>query len=470
MPLHSLRSLLSLAASRWGRPMLLLIVSLTLGGCQAPATPTASPTVTPAPTATPAPTETPAAPPGVFWVDPGQDLGVISPFVMGANHGPWADFSPDNLEPAKQSGVTFLRWPGGRWGDVSDIQPYQIDWFIKEAKMMQAEPSVSVRLPGGSPQAAAALVRYANVDMGYGIKYWSIGNEPSLYESDTEMQGLGGLDAVSTAQQFHAIALAMKAVDPTIKLYGPDIHQFMGDPALNPKDKAGRDYLEKFLKVNADVVDVVTVHRYPFLGQATPETLMADTPKWDTLLPDLRRIVKTVTGKDLPVGVTEYNSDPSSIVSGEATPDSFLSGLWLVDIQGRLIRHQPELLAFFQLKSSSGGLGMMTSFDLRPSYYAYQLYKRFGNHLLAAQSPDELASVFAAKKDDGTVTLILVNRSTAAITKPLQLAQGGALKLAEAYLFAKDHPTADAITLPAFKNGDAVTLPAYSALELIFRP
>jgi hypothetical protein len=431
---------------------------------------TLAPASTIAPTDTPTATETPLPPPGVFWVDPRQDLGVISPYVLGANHGPWADFSPNNLEPAKNSGITFLRWPGGRWGDVNDIQAYQIDWFIKEATMMKAEPSISVRLPGGSPEAAAALVRYANIDMHYGIKYWSIGNEPSLYERDTEIQGMGGSDAVSTAQRFHAIALAMKAVDPTIKLYGPDIHQFMGDLALNPKDKAGRDYLEEFLKVNADVVDVVTVHRYSFYGQATPETLMADTPKWDALLPDLRRIVKAVTGKDLLVGVTEYNSDASSISNGEATPDSFLSGLWLVDVQGRLIRHEPALLTFFQLKSNTGGLGMMSSFDLRPSYYAYQLYKRFGNHLLAANSPDELASVFAAQKDDGSVTLIFVNRSTAAITKPLQLAHGDALKLAEAYQFDKDHSTADAITPPAFKNGDPVTLPAYSALELIFRP
>ena len=43
-------------------------------------------------------------------------------------------------------------------------------------------PTVSVRLFGGAPETAADLVRYANEEMGYGIEYWSIGNEPTLFE------------------------------------------------------------------------------------------------------------------------------------------------------------------------------------------------------------------------------------------------------------------------------------------------
>jgi hypothetical protein len=50
-----------------------------------------------------------------------------------------------------------------------------------------AEPSISVRLHGGTPEAAAELVRYTNIEQGYAVRYWSIGNEPSLYRDyDTE--------------------------------------------------------------------------------------------------------------------------------------------------------------------------------------------------------------------------------------------------------------------------------------------
>ncbi len=441
-------------------------MGICLAACQA--VPTLVPSPVP-PTASPAPTATPAPPAGVLWVDPTQDLGPISRLALGANHGPWSELGPGNLEPAKQLGVGFLRWPGGRWGDTNDIQTYMLDLYVMQAQMMGAEPSVVVRLPNSSPEQAAALVRYANVEMKYGITYWSIGNETSLYEKDSELKGLG-LDAVKSAQRYHEFAVAMKAVDPTIKLYGPDTHQFKGDPNFDPKDSAGRDYLQEFLKVNADIVDIVTVHRYPFYGKATVADLLGNTPEWDTLLPNLRRVVKDVTGKDLPVGVTEYNSDASSITSGPATPDSFMGALWLADVQGRLLRHQPELLAFFQLKNDNGGLGLMTAYSLRPSYYVFQLYKRFGNHLLAANSPEDLVSVFAAKKDDGSVTAILVNRGAAALTRPLQLEKGDTLKLAEMYLFDQDHPKAEAQTPPAFKNGDPLALPAYSVLELIFKP
>ena len=44
-----------------------------------------------------------ATPPsGVLWVDPGQDLGLISKLVFGVNTGPWSDLGPNNIEPFKQ--------------------------------------------------------------------------------------------------------------------------------------------------------------------------------------------------------------------------------------------------------------------------------------------------------------------------------------------------------------------------------
>src|SRR6185436_20697214 len=91
---------------------LCMVLGISLTACQTqPVVPT--PTSTSAPTASPAPTPTAAPPAGVLWVDPAQDLGEISRLVLGANHGPWSDLAVSNLEPAKNSGITFLRWPGG---------------------------------------------------------------------------------------------------------------------------------------------------------------------------------------------------------------------------------------------------------------------------------------------------------------------------------------------------------------------
>jgi len=63
-------------------------------------------------------------------------------------------------------------------------------------------------LPGQHPAAAAALVHYANIEQGYHITYWSIGNEP-----DIELLDGKKIDPVYYNKEWRAIALAMEAVD-----------------------------------------------------------------------------------------------------------------------------------------------------------------------------------------------------------------------------------------------------------------
>ncbi len=469
--------------SFWFHFFILILIS-GLAACQAGSTTltpilTASPlpsaTLPPPPTVTasPAPTSTPAYPAGVLWVDPAQDSGAISPYVLGVNHGPWSDLGIGNIEPAKNAGITFLRWPGGAWGDQNDIQTMQVDYFINQARnIFHAEPSITVRLPNNTPEKAAALVKYVNIDMQYAVKYWSIGNEPSLYENDTSLKSLG-LNAVTVPPLWRKIALAMKAVDPTIIFFGPDIHQFTGDPAIDPKDSQGRDYLREFLKVNGDLVDIVTVHRYPFpscqtCANPTVDELFANTPSWDSIIVNLRHVVKEMTGKDLPVGVMEYNSYYSRALGGDTTPDSFNNAIWLADVMGRMIRQRTDLMAYWVFKDSNAGHGLMTAYDIHPTYYIFPMYSRFGSHLLPANSPEPLVSLFAAKKDDGSLTVMLVNRSLSAVKLPLQLNQGDAYTLAEEYLFDQTH-MAESVPPPTFKNGGVVEVGARSVMLFIFK-
>lgn len=405
---------------------------------------------------------------GVLWVDPTQDLGLISKLVLGVNTGPWSDLGPNNLEPYKQSGLTFLRWPGGSWGDQNDVTARMIDNYIAQARMLGAEPSIVVRVPGGSPEQAAALVRYANIDKKYAVRYWSIGNEPSLYHD-----AFSGYSTERYNKEWREFATAMKAVDPAILIYGPEIHQFKGDESFDPRDNENRLYLQEFLKANGDMVDIVTVHRYPFptcmtCGNPTWEQLRDNTPEWDQLIPNLQKIIKDITGRDIPVGVTEFNSNYANAAGSKTSPDSFYNALWLADVMGRLIRQRPEMLAYWMLKNNTGGHGLMDSYNLHPTYYIYQLYKHFGSHLLSSNSDETYVSVFAAKTDDGAVTVILVNRGDQEVKKPFKLEDGDQYKLVEAYLFDASH-NAEQITPPGFQNGGEITIPAESVVLYIFR-
>lgn len=369
----------------------------------------ASPTSTRlAPTATPRPVG--------LYVDTTRNLGTISRFVLGTNHGPWAIITEDVQKEFLASGITLIRFPGGNWGDENDIEPWQFDLFIAQARQINAEPLVSVRLRGGTPEKAVALIHYARAQ-NYRIKYWSIGNEPSLYKD---------YDAEKYNIEWRTFAQAMKAADPSILLVGPDIHQFTGEPNIDPQDSAGRDWLREFLKANGDLVDVVAVHRYPFPTQMgvrpTRAELFADAARWDTIATNLRAVVREHAKRDLPIAITEFNSSWSGTVGGETGMDTFNNALWLADVLGRLIRARVDIVAPFSLQSNSniGGYGLLARDTVRPSYYTYQMWKRFGNELVYASSDDSQISIYAARQGEA-LTLVLINLSDQVQTRPLTL-------------------------------------------------
>jgi hypothetical protein len=427
------------------------VISLCLVLCAACASPTPTPapaptsTFTPAPpTSTPAPTPTPAPKPiaGTLYVDAAYEQGKVSRFAYGANHGPWAFLNPDVYPQFKESGLTLIRFPGGNWGDENDLDAFQVDQFFMLARMINAEPLISVRLRGGTPEKAVTLMQYTR-QQGYNVRYWSIGNEPSLYAPAAPEW-----DTVYYNQRWREFALAIKAVDPNILLVGPDTNQFMGEPAIDPKDKSGRDWLREFLKANGDLVDVVAVHRYPFpveMGvRPTRDQLFADSPRWDTLVTNLRKAVREETGKDKPIAITEFNSSWSGAIGGETGLDTVNNALWLGDVLGRLIRQRVDILAQFSLQSSAnvGGFGLFERFAIRPTYYTYQMYKGLGEELVFAASDTPRLSIYAARKGDA-LTLMLVNLGDQAITRPLVLDHFTPGGPAQVRLFDAQHKATD---------------------------
>jgi len=428
-------------------------------------TPTPSPAPTPTVTSLPTLTPVPTPVPDVLFVDGAQDLGPISPYVYGSSYGPWVHVPLDLLPQAEAAGVTYLRFPGGEWGDQHDLRDYHIDPFIELARRMGAEPQINVRMPGGSPDAAAELVRYCNVTNDYNVQYWAIGNEPNLY---TGFQRYDDYDTVRYNREWREIAEAMLAVDPGIVLIGPGISQYTGNPDLDPRDKTGRDWMREFLLANGDLVDIVAIHRYPFptsmAGPArTVDDLRNNSREWDTIIPNLRALIRETAGRDLPVAITEVNSDWSHAAGGEATPDSFYNGIWWGDVLGRLIRQRVEIVAHFLLQCniSQGGWGLLAKYEVRPTYYVYQMYKHFGDELLYASSDDPDVSIYAARRQDGTLTIMVINLGPEEERKPLRLENVTSGGLAEVWLFDVDHP-AEQVGTQTIAGGTEITLPPQS--------
>jgi len=330
--------------------------------------------------ATALPTLTPV--PGVLFVDAARELGPISPYVYGSSYGPWVNVPLDLMGQAEAAGITYLRFPGGEWGDQYDLKDFHIDRFIELARRIGAEPHINVRMPGGSPEAAAELVRYCNVTNDYNVRYWAIGNEPNLY---TGFQRYDDYDTVRYNREWREIAEAMLAVDHDILLLGPGTSQYPGNPETDPRDEAGRDWVREFLLSNGDVVDIVAIHRYPFPTSMagpprTTDDLRHNSREWDTIIPRLRAVIRETTGRDMPVAITEINSD---------------------------------------------------------------------------------VSIYAARREDGALTMMIVNLGPEEKHKPLRLTDATATGQAEVWLFDVDH-RAEQVSAQVIADGTEIILPPQS--------
>jgi hypothetical protein len=408
---------------------LLLLVALLLNllaGC-APASQPASPSIATEPAsadaALPLPTFTPAPSPmpGGLYVDAGQSLGQVSPVFAGTNWGPWLGIGPAMLDEIPKLGLNVVRFPGGEWGDTNTVTKAHVDTLIAFCREWGAEPMIHVRLPGGTPAKAAELVRYANIEKGYNIRYWAIGNEPNLYSSQVEMR-LPYYTPEQFATDWRFFAEAMKAVDPSILLVGPEISQFVPD-STPESGQEFKDWLVTFLKTNGDMVDIVSVHRYPYpqsfmSGPPSKADLRANSAEWDILIPNLREIVREHTGKNLPVAITEFNSSWAVNVGGQATMDSHFNGVWFADVLGRMINNDTFMVAQFSL---SGEFGMMSRSQVHSTGLAYTMFSRFGNQRVYASSDQQYVSVYAAKRPDGALTLMIINLNSEPKTVNLRI-------------------------------------------------
>jgi hypothetical protein len=424
--------------------LVLTLLSAIMSGC-GKTVPAATRPVPLIPSSTPAVTSLPSPVPGTLYVDPAMDLGTISPYLFGSNYGPWTAVPFDMLQSAFDSGITILRFPAGSWGDQNDIQPYQIDTFMGILQKVGAAALINVRLENGTPGKAVQLVQYVNIQKKYNASYWAIGNEPTLYNADLYTN----YDTAQFNKDWRAIAQGMKAVDPSIKLVGPELRQITDQESLNPKDSAGRDWMTEFLKANGDLVDIVSFHRYPFpLSNAAPPATIADlhqnVGQWDKIIIYLRGLIRQTTGLDLPIAVTEFNSHYNKVTNGEATPDSHYNAIWLADVLGRLMRNDAFMANQWLLAShgDQGGWGLIGYGELRPSYYVYQLYRKFGSEQVYASSDDPDLDIYAARRPDGTLTLVIINLSLAEKIKPIRI-ESWPNAQAEAWLFDPLHKAED---------------------------
>jgi hypothetical protein len=389
----------------------------------------------------------------------------VAPTFFGQNYWSWVVAWGDPvggvLDATKDLGVRFLR-AGGANNDKQSPEPFslaEIDGFVAYARAIGAEPLLQVplikNLSGTAPveQDAADLVTYVNKTKSYGVQYFSIGNEPDLYVDQNLMAP--GYDAKGFCQTFKSTVEAMKAVDPSIKIVGPD---------LSWKYQSGaNDWLTPFLQECGTVVDIVAVHRYPIdPTQCTSARAYADDANYRQLLAHLRAILADTGQSAKPLAITEANvtwdGDPAKSTLS-ASPGTFPAALWLADNLGVSLENQLFNVSYWSL-SEGWTLGFFNGTKPRPVYYVYQLFaRRFGQQVLSTVGAASGVSVYAGRSaSPARTTVFVINKSDGPVELTLTLA---GLPIAAAPVLKVEAISMLVADLP--DDGSATTLTRFGA-------
>jgi hypothetical protein len=387
--------------------------------------------------------------PATITISGGAPLSA-SATSYGQNYWCWAPSYGDQVSQA-QAGASAMKLnvlrAGGHNNDTNSPDPFtndQIDTFVAYARAIGAEPILQVPIladtSGNQPtaQTAADMVTYANVTKGYGIKYWTIGNEPDLYSDQGDRPGYT-VDNYCT--DFGTFGDAMRAVDPTIQILGPE---------LSWKYIAGNDWLTPFLTSCGSKVDIVSLHRYPETAAASNiVNAMVDGPAFGAVLTSVRALMTAADAGAKPLAVTEanfsYDGDPAD-QTGTATMGTFYAGMWVADALGVALDANLWTMAFWSLDETYD-FGFFTSdtFAPKPAAYAYELIStHFGPTLLKATATSAAIAAHASRDDAaGKTIVLLMNRTANATSQVLGF-------------------TGLAVNLP----NRAITLPGYSLMLL----
>lgn len=151
-----------------------------------------------------------------------------------------------------------IRIGGHAYDDNMPSKEQLLDW-VKRIQAIGAEPILQVS-QYDSPKAAAELVSFFNVELASGkaIKYWNIGNEPWLQNKRPELSAVGPM----VEKYFKPRAEVMKEIDPTIKIYGPDLCYYI-DEAMDDLFGGKNDISGKVPGKNYYYCDGLSWHRYP---------------------------------------------------------------------------------------------------------------------------------------------------------------------------------------------------------------
>lgn len=391
-----------------------------------------------------------------------QVLSTLSPLAVGTNAAVWDGHLQDTQVPGllRNAGVKVLRYPGGstadnfHWqtntlDDGSSAGQDSFDAFMKVVQQVGATPIITVNYGSGTPEEAAAWVKYANVTKHYHIQYWDIGNE--LYGNgtygalwETDKHALGPASYANNSLQFIS---AMKAVDPSIKI-GLVLTAPGNWPDGQTSASSPQPWNDTVLPLACSAMDFASVHWYaqgptgesdaallasPANGESTS---VSYTPSIPSMVSTLNSEVSQYCGthaKAVKTMITETNSvsynpgkQTTNLVNALFLAENYLTWLqngvmnvdWW-DVHNSIVTWgniDPSLYG----SNNFGDYGLLSVGDPGeaaaetpfPTYYGLQIVSKVVSpygQIVAASADQSLVHVFAVRQRNGSIALLLIN-------------------------------------------------------------
>ncbi|HEX6681266.1 MAG TPA: cellulose binding domain-containing protein [Candidatus Limnocylindrales bacterium] len=444
-----------------------------------------------------------AAAPATVTVNARAGLARMPATGLGINHAVW----DGNLGTTRTSdllsaaGVRMIRYPGGSYGDIYHWETHtapggfvapgtDFDTFIAGVRRTGAEPMIIANYGTGTPAEAAGWVRHANIVRGYGVRYWTIGNENygnGHYGAAWEADNHPDKSATFYAGEVVAHVEAMKAVDPTIK-----VGAVLTMPANWPDGiTAGTDpgsWNQAVLSIAGPKIDFVDVHWYP--GGGTAAEALSKTEMLEDSMFVLRQQMARYAGRHLEVSLTELNvgtgpnTQPGALFLADAYSSLLAQGVFTV--QWWNVRNGIGTVSTQAGQTDYGDFGILSSGTCTADgsvceppldtpfapYYGMSMMNIFakpGDQFLRTASDQPLLTAHAVRRANGELAVLLLNKDPDNAV-PVELRYAGYAPSAAAptvYSF-----TNGASTIAVSQSGSATsqTLPPYSLTTVVLRP
>ena len=458
-------------------------------------------------------------------VDASQTLRAADARWFGLNTAIWDGcFDTTYTSNAlKELGTHILRFPGGSLSDeyhwatgrsLNNTWAWQTSYsnFVHVATNAGVQAVITVNYGTGTSNEAAAWV--SNVkNNNYGFKYWEIGNECyGTWETDSNSLPH---DPYTYAVRAAGYFKLMKQADLTIKI---------GVPVVTGEDDSANGYTNHpiynartgithygwtpvvlaTLKSLGITPDFVVHHVYPEYGKDDDQTLLQTSTNWALDAADLRQMISDYMGEqgtNIQLFCTENNADAGS--QGKQST-SIVNGLYLADSLAQLMKTEFNSFIWWDLRNSTdtagdfsaslygwrtnGDLGIIGNANTRyPTFYTFKLMQYFtqpGDTVLNTTSDYSLLSSYAARKADGALALLIINKSgvtnlnaqitlthffpwLTATTRAFGIAQDDAARTNSLVAGAQDIATN---TVGGISTNFTATFPPYSVALYTFAP